>query len=160
LFNILGVIEARRVVYIEMKMNSMNNRYLTSIVCLLFLTGIGISSLASVVCIGDDGHIKMEALCQPCCAESESECDSEEDQSESEHHGCCGNCIDLPVLKDSFVKRFSSGYQPDHVVAIDGLVSSFHPLNILSTRNERPPRVDKTPSYRGLDLLSTSILIC
>jgi hypothetical protein len=63
LYNVLGVIEARQVDYIDMKLQSMNNRYLTIIVCLLFLTGIGIGSMASVVCVCDDGHVKMEALC-------------------------------------------------------------------------------------------------
>jgi hypothetical protein len=160
LFNVLSVIEARRVDYIEMKMKSMNNRYLTSMVCLVFSLGIGISSLASVVCIGDDGHVKMEVVCQPCCSEPVSQCSLDESESETDHHDCCGNCTDLPLLQDPLFKRLSSEYQPDEVAAISVLAVSCFPVDVRLTIDTRPPRVEKSPLNKGPGLLSTTILIC
>jgi len=141
-------------------MNLMDNRYLTWLVCLIFSSGIGINSITGVVCVGDDGHVKYESLCQPCCSGSATDCTLDEKQGEPDHHGCCGNCTDLSFFQDPLLKRISIEHHLDDEIIIGVSVNLCCVPDLHSMRATRLLRVDKVPHHKDPDLLSTIILIC
>ncbi|MBU8933178.1 MAG: hypothetical protein KOO62_04145 [candidate division Zixibacteria bacterium] len=65
--------------------------------CLLLGLSLYLSSFSQVLCIGDQGNIKIEsALAQSCC---ETECPSTvvAIKTESNHHHDCAGCSDIPL---------------------------------------------------------------
>ena len=135
-------------------------KYLTWLVCLLFCLGVCLSSSAGVVCLGDDGHVKVESLCQPCCGESIDECALENSESETDHHDCCGNCTDLPLFQNPLWKHSSVEFNYDNVLMTAASANPCFHRNVLSTRNTIPLNANKAPSNKSPDLLSTTVLVC
>ncbi len=78
--------------------------YLTWALCLLFVTGITLSSFGYVLCLGDDGHIRTESVHHPCCSDPEKVCLCEQTGTDHDHAGCT-NCTDRPLIQDSLLHR-------------------------------------------------------
>ena len=75
--------------------------------CLVFLTGITFAGNGNVLCIGNDGHIKVETICLPCCGEEEV-CKFEVTEDIHDEHNDCNNCYDLELTGSQWLKRSRS----------------------------------------------------
>ena len=58
-------------------------------ICLIFLLSLTLSGSGQVLCVGEDGQIKIETYCLPCCDDVEEACglDLPEDLHD-DHNGC------------------------------------------------------------------------
>ncbi len=55
--------------------------------------------------MGDDGHAKVESVCDPCCNDSEPACFLDELEANHDHHDDCVNCTDLPLFQEVLKRR-------------------------------------------------------
>lgn len=71
------------------------------ILVLFCAAGIHQGGAAQVLCIGEDGHVKVEFLTDDCCGDDGESHPSEDDATlESNHTACmdhCGACVDIPL---------------------------------------------------------------
>ena len=134
--------------------------YLTWLVCLLFSAGIIAGSSANVLCMGDNGHVKVEALCEPCCSGPGAGCGSTESESTQDHHNGCGNCTDLPLFQDPPSQRPLKSLAADTAPASEPLIDPALPRTKLSSRTVLFAEAGEVPSNKGRDLLSTTVLLC
>lgn len=74
--------------------------------CLIFLIGITFAGDRNVLCIGDNGLVKFEALCLPCCGEAEKTGEADlpgKLHNESDEYS---NCSDIDLYGLLWSKRF------------------------------------------------------
>lgn len=69
---------------------------LTWPLCLLFISGLALTG-HGVLCLGDDGRLKVESACPPCCGMPEIECVLMDAEFGQNHHNNCADCTDLPL---------------------------------------------------------------
>jgi hypothetical protein len=105
--------------YFELYWILMNFRYRKIIVwpmCLVFLTGIIFSGNANILCIGDNGYIKLETFCQARCDEADTPSESHNELAE------CSDCSDIDFNSPIWLKRNQILYSKDLI----NLVSPFN----------------------------------
>lgn len=134
-----------------------NRKILTWVVCLLFMTGITLSSSAGIICLGDDGHAQVESLCRPACNDSDLACPQEETDHD---HDDCTDCVDLPLIQELLSQRYLNPVRSEVSLYISSLVAIRHApadssADCFSGRREAEARLD-----RGSDLLSVTVLRC
>ena len=141
-------------------MKMMIRTYLAWTFCLLFLTGITLSSFGNVLCLGDTGHIKTGSTCQPCYSDPEKACLFEQTAPEHDHHDECTNCVDLPLIQNS------PSYRRMTPKVVAGSVA-FHSITIFNKQHieqttlvNTAPLVDTLLPFSAGVLLSTTILLC
>ena len=134
--------------------------FLTRAVCLLLMAGITLSNFGGIMCLGEDGHVKVESYCHPSCNDSEGPRRLEEVTTDSDNHDDCADCTDLPLLHDSLAHRYAfrilrTGSYIDYSIAVpyiphrDRAVSAF--IRVLP----KIPTVSEP-----FAVLSTSVLLC
>ena len=141
-------------------MNRLTKTYLIWPLCLLFVAGLTIGGNGSVVCVGDDGLVKVESVCEPCVDEAGEACRVEQVDVEHDHQDECVNCTDLPVDQNSIstlpnIQTSEVSYV--YKVSESRLVT---PVDThIGLKLSEPPRPDEElPSARLF--LSTIILRC
>lgn len=75
---------------------------------LLFIIGLSSNSVGDVLCVNDDGHVKVESICTPCCDEPIEACVVSNPNKGHEHHDDCDDCSDLPLESHKRLERISS----------------------------------------------------
>lgn len=102
--------------------------------CLIFLIGMAIAGNGNILCIGDNGRVKFETLCLPCCDEAEKSYEADEpNELQNEHDECC-DCSDVELDYPRWSKRIqtiNSDYFDGFVTALDtdaqlSLISAFN----------------------------------
>lgn len=140
-------------------MMTMIRAYLTWALCLLFVTGITLSSFGYVLCLGDNGHIGTESVCHNCCSDPEEVCFFKQIPTDHDHHEC-RTCTDRPLIQDTFLHRRVAPRTIARSIA-------FHTIAILNKQHvDRTAPMNTTQSVDTLlpssasVLLSTIILRC
>jgi len=72
---------------------------------LLFIAGLFLGSYGRVLCVGDEGHVKVESVCQPCCSDPEIESSLAHKNAGHDFHNDCGDCTDLPLDQNTLSYR-------------------------------------------------------
>lgn len=121
--------------------------------CLLLITGLILNSFGDVLCIGEDGQVKVESLCQPCCSGDDDICLINED--ENENHDDCYDCEDLLIDGLTFRRHnFNSTFYVNILMV--------QPLN-QNIEDNYPQLVSRhSASYQNKSplLISTIVIIC
>ncbi len=136
--------------------------YIAWPICLLFAFGIVASGSGGVLCVGHDGHVKVEAICLPSSSGAENPCaPAVIDEVLGEYSDCVG-CSDVPLDGPQWLKRSRLAANKQRVESV-----SAHPVNtirILSVTESgnsyiatgRSPCCESPPTL----CLATTILLC
>jgi hypothetical protein len=142
-------------------MNSWTKKAVAWALCLFFLFGVTISRYSDVLCISDNGRVKIESICQPgygeivdCCflATSTNAYDNQDD---------CDDCLDLSVGGPTWLRKtIESVNSPMHIASLSSL--SVSPC--FDHNSSKYSRFAVADSFRGQNhlalLISTTVLIC
>jgi hypothetical protein len=71
-----------------------------ALLCLSFLGGSGMGGTGGVLCVGSDDRMKVEAVCEPCCGDSDDGCLADEIIANPEMQEPCHSCTDIPIACD------------------------------------------------------------
>jgi hypothetical protein len=138
-----------------------NRKYLTLVVSLLFMAGMTLSSSGSILCLGADGHVEVESIGHaPCCDDGGLACAVEPFEAEQDHHDDCGDCTDLPLIRDLTIKRHLStaSYDESNVTFLS-VLPIIPPINrSIQTVNSRPWEL--APASSIPPDLGTTVLRC
>ncbi|MDF1543844.1 MAG: hypothetical protein P1R58_01935 [bacterium] len=130
-------------------------------VCLLLFVGLNFGSFGGVLCVGGDGHLQVEPVCEPGCNEDDYACLPEVCDSESEDHQDCKSCSDLPLegpvwhwQKKKSLTQQENSTTHDCTVA---LILDNQSINYPSYKqfHGSPP-----PEEISVHLISTSVFLC
>ncbi len=141
-----------------MKLKFENNLSLPAI--LFFIALFTFGSIGDVICIGDDGHLKVESSCQPCCSEIVDSILLITSTNLHDYHDNCYNCSDLEL--DGSVWNRQSTVSLNHYTLLQ-------PVSLLSVDNvvkNNSKYTDKTHTYISpvqnqiSVVISTTVLIC
>lgn len=137
------------------------NKIITLSISFLFTTGITLGSLGNVICIGDDGHFKIESNCQPCCDETSDNCLLESSKNQHDHHDECKGCSDLSLYNPTFHRsnsKISDNSSTSKLLCSNNLIEN---INQFSTdfRLFSNYMYRSFPSQSSLELSST-VVIC
>ena len=128
---------------------------------LFFIVGLTIAESGDVLCISDDGHIKIESICQPCCNTTDNVRLLTSSDSRHNHHDDCYNCSDLQLNGPIWYRQNSESISNIILIKSQPLFAFNH-----NTNSTRPisSRFADTGSFRGHDrsalMISTTVLIC
>lgn len=64
---------------------------------IFILVELTFGNFGEILCIGEDGHVKIESTCQPCCGEPDDFCSTIGIDINHDHHDNCDNCSDLQL---------------------------------------------------------------
>lgn len=135
-------------------------KYLVWSVCLFFVAGIMLSSHGDILCLGDDGRVKIESICRPCCNDSNTTSWFKQNIPHHDHPNQCENCTDLPLLQHSLARRYLSPvFTPE--ICVNYLyvtLQASHIIEINSSNNH--PLLEINSARRANILLSTTVLRC
>ena len=139
-------------------MKNLISKITTWSVALFFIAGIGISSLGDVLCISDNGHIKVESFCNPCCEETTINCQLLAVDIAHEHHDDCSDCDDFSLESPKLLKRDS--YQTlNFSIALSHIKFIDSNQNIL--RYFQLSHINSLPNFKQNSFkISTTVLIC
>lgn len=129
--------------------------------CLLLVAGTTLGSFGEVLCIGDDGHAKVEQMCQPCCGETDDSCFLTAFDGERDHHDDCYSCFDLPLDGPTWLRRNpETAINAFHIVSVPS--QSFSPCfdNGCSDYSLYAVRDFLSNRDHSALLISTTVLIC
>jgi len=135
--------------------------YAIRLLCLLIIAGITFGNLGGVICVGDNGHVKIESTCTPDCNDAEPAPLTGTADDSSEHHDDCVNCSDLPLYSPKWFKRWtattltlvaSNPLPPVYAISRPILPDN----HMLMSKREELPETSSPPSAG----LATAILIC
>jgi len=115
-----------------------------------------------VLCIGEDGHIKIETECLPCCIETETICELTEQGDLHDEHDDCNNCSDLSPDCPLWSMRLSrvslvQTYRPDLVPSFELIHDAYSVSRSCSQAHEKPPTFKSNPLS---SFISDTILRC
>lgn len=137
-------------------MNSWLRKIIVWPMCLIFLIGMIFAGDSNVLCIGDNGHIKFETFCLPCCDEADV---PGEIQNEP---GDCSDCSHVELSGPLWSKRIQNidPYHLTNQVSVFATNAHFDPISIENTDS----RINKfylvygqsPPSYS----IATTVLRC
>ena len=82
-----------------MIVNTLTCKLLTWPLCLLFIAGIALGKRGGALCVGDNGHFKVESVCQSCCGNPDEACFLVEANPAHDHHDDCANCTDHLLIQ-------------------------------------------------------------
>ena len=140
--------------------DSMSRNSLTWPLCLLFVAGIAFGRGGDVLCLGDNGHARVESACQPCCGVVEEACVLADVDISHDHHKDCSNCIDLPLNQDTWCQvRSNRSADPVPIILIWSATFTSGPTDLHSLRlalQATTANLVLSPGSR----LSASILRC
>lgn len=141
-------------------MKAIKRPYIIWTACLLFLSGLGTSSLQTVVCKSDDGDVKLEQLCETWHGDSHHHHPPVNEDTKADHHDCCGDCTDL------YVRLEGQFYRSQNLIADPG-DAFLAPLDSQPTMSLKTPvrtllKVPENgaPPNHGLELTSVIVLLC
>lgn len=141
-------------------MDRLIKTYMTWPLCLFFVAGLVLGGYGSVLCVGDDGLLKVESVCQPCFNDAGEVCSSEPAGSGHEHQNDCLNCSDLPLHQNFLSPRphvRKIGASPVHNNLLVRLTTPVH-SQISQPVLESPGADPELPS--AIKFLSTIVLRC
>lgn len=75
--------------------------------CLILFIGFIFVGHNDVLCISEDGHMKFETECLPCCTETDDICKLDEPNNLQEKHIACFHCSDLTMDGTLWLKRLT-----------------------------------------------------
>ena len=129
--------------------------------CFLLATGLTLGSFGDVLCIGDDGHIKVESVCQPCCGEADDFYFLTVSDSGQNHHHECVNCLDLSLDRPTWLRKDS---RPAFCTIHNTSPSSLSLISCFDNTNSNYSLSSVTDCFPGRGhsavLISTTVLIC
>lgn len=142
-------------------MNLSVKKAITWTLSLFLIIGITSSGFSDVLCISDDGQIKLESICQPCDGESTDICLMATAANSHDHQDDCDNCSDLSMGGPSRLRKNSESDSSPIQIAF----KSFHSFSPCSDNNfSNYGRIVAELSFCGQDhlvlLLSTTVIIC
>jgi len=82
--------------------------YASRLLCLLLTAGITLGSFGGVICLGENGHVKIESICSPDCNDSDQTCATDPAGEGADHHDDCVDCSDLPLYEPKWFKRWTA----------------------------------------------------
>ena len=135
-------------------------KYLSWPVCLLFVAGLTLGNSGSVLCVGDDDHVKVESVCQPYCNDSEAGCILRQPGSNHDHHEDCANCTDLPLIQDFLSQRPISKTNDNGTICLSYFTALTTLVNcqLTATATTSPQHALELSSEKAL--LSITVLRC
>ena len=134
--------------------------YLTGPLCLLFVAGLILGGNGSVLCVGDDGFLKVEPVCQPCVSDSGEICKLSQPDAGHDHQDECASCTDLPLDQNSISLRpnvHNISAAPVQNISLASLLAPIKP-QISRAVQELPNTDSELPSARIF--LATIVLRC
>jgi len=145
--------------YITESMNALFRKTAAWLMSLFLLVGIVISSSGGVLCVGENGHVKIESMHH----HGDVDCDQTiclvSSESELEHHSHQGNCSDLPLDGATWIKPApSTNVQNLQALSLPALAAGQNGELIRAAVAFQP---GPTPGARPpSDLISSTILRC
>jgi len=135
-------------------------KYMSWPVCLLFVAGLALGSPGSVLCVGDDDHVKIESVCQPCCGDSETACNLTLSGSKHDHHDDCADCTDLSLTQGFLSQRPFTKTNYDGTIHLSYFAALTTVVNcqLTATAATSPEHGLELPSKEAL--LSSTVLRC
>lgn len=128
---------------------------------LSFFIGIVFSGIGGMLCLGDNGYIKIEPMSQPSCSQSAEMCIFEVSYAPHDHHNCRTDCTDFPLEDLNWLRRISktnsieiSSTTPNPVLMPCISIAGEDMVSRLSLP-DGPIYHPSSPAF-----LSTTILIC
>ena len=129
-------------------------------VCLLFVAGLALGSPCSVLCVGDDDHVKVESVCQPCCGDLETACSFTSSVSKHDHHDDCANCTDLSLIQGFLSQRPFSKTDYNGTIYLSYFAALTPAVDYQLTATAATPPGHGIESSSVKALLSTTVLRC
>lgn len=142
-------------------MNSWIKKAIARALCLFFLIGVTISGYSDVLCISDDGRVKIESICQPCYIEKDACCYLAASANVHDHQDDCDDCLDLSLGEPTWLrKNTGSDNSPMHIISLSS--QSVSPC--FYDNFSKYSRFAVTNAFRGHNrsalMISTTVLIC
>ena len=142
-------------------MNSWIKKARAWALCLFFLIGVTISGYSDVLCISDDGCVKIESICQPGYGEKDDCCFLTASADVYDHQDDCGDCLDLSLGGTTWLrKNYGSADSPIHITSL----FSLSVIPCFDNYSSNYSSFATTDSFRGHDrsalMISTTVLIC
>lgn len=141
-------------------MNRLIKRSLTWPLCLLFVAGLVLGGNGSVLCVGDDGLLKVEPVCQPCSTELGEACDLEVADSGHDHQDYCDNCTDLHLYQNSLSPRTQAQTAGARLIDNSLLVRLTAPIDCFVSLVMLEPTGSDAELPSAIDFLATIVLRC
>ncbi len=115
-------------------MNLQIKKIITSLMNLIFLVGIIFAGNSNVLCIGNDGNIKVETICLPCCGETEI-CKFDVTEDIHDEHSDCNDCYDLELTGSQWLKRnrttdYSYVVKSSSIPVIESIISTSSTVSV------------------------------
>jgi len=88
-------------------MRSSLSHVLNWIIVAVFLLSSSVSASAGVLCLGDDGDVKVETICSPQIEQTDDDCCGS-NELEHSHEGECEDCCDVVIAVSALHKRMKS----------------------------------------------------
>ncbi len=76
---------------------------------LVFALVILLNCYGGILCVNDNGRMKVELICQPCCGKNLKQCIFPESAQPYNNHLDCTNCFDVPTTGLSSSRRHFIG---------------------------------------------------
>lgn len=142
-------------------MNSWIKKAIAWSLCLFFLIGVTISGYSDVLCIREDGGVKIESICQPCYIERDACCFLAVSAKVHDHQDDCDDCLDLSLGGPTWLRK-NSGTVNSLMLIVS--LSSLSVSPCFDNNASKYYRFNVTDSFRGQNhsilLISTTVLIC
>ena len=132
-------------------------KIISVILCMIYLAVIAGTGSASVLCVGDDGHVAIESANDGSCVDSFYGIDVAEncELSSADPHCHCGPCIDIPLnfelveSRPSNLESLTPNTETLAHVPVEAVSEAFLEMATVTTL-PIPPPLDFSPTLLSL----------
>ena len=134
-------------------------------ICLILLVGIIAAGNNYVLCINNDGDVKFETLCLPCCGEAENSCEVKLPNELQDELGDCYPCSDVEFDGSLWSRRIQNDYSNYLTNLTLAFNADGHLSPGFSEKSNLPilkfyPAYGQSPPYFSMALITTTVVRC